>query len=41
MRQFFFYGVVAAIFLAITSLSQILLQVLERRFAIGVREARL
>jgi histidine transport system permease protein len=41
MRQFFFYGVVAVIFLAITSLSQILLQVLERRFAIGVREARL
>jgi histidine transport system permease protein len=41
MRQFFFYGVVAAIFLAITSLSQILLNYLERRFAIGVREARL
>ena len=40
-RQFYFYGVVAVIFLAITSLSQILLQYLERRFAIGVREARL
>jgi histidine transport system permease protein len=41
MRQFFFCGVVAAIFLAISSLSQVLLQCLERRFAIGVREARL
>lgn len=41
MRQFFFCGVVAAIFLAISSLSQVLLQYLERRFAIGVREARL
>ncbi|MGA2079644.1 MAG: ABC transporter permease [Holophaga sp.] len=41
LRQFFFYGVVAVIFLAITSLSQVLLQYLERRFAIGVQEARL
>jgi histidine transport system permease protein len=41
MRQFFFYGVVAAIFLGITSLSQVLVHLLERRFAIGVREARL
>jgi len=41
MHQFHFYGVVAVIFLAITTLSQVLLQYLERRFAIGVREARL
>jgi len=41
MRQFYFYGVVAVIFLAITSLSQILVHYLERRFAIGIREARL
>lgn len=41
MQQFFFYGVVAAIFLAITSLSQVLLHYLERRFSVGVREARL
>jgi histidine transport system permease protein len=40
-RQFFFYGVVAALFLAITSLSQVLLHYLERRFSVGVREARL
>jgi histidine transport system permease protein len=41
MREFFFYGVVAAIFLAITSVSQVLLQYLDRRFSVGVREARL
>jgi histidine transport system permease protein len=41
MRQFFFYGVVAAIFLAITTVSEVLLKCLERRFAAGVREARL
>jgi histidine transport system permease protein len=41
MRQFFFYGVVAVIFLAITTVSEVLLKHLERRFATGVREARL
>jgi len=41
MRHFFFYGVVAAIFLIITSLSQIILAFLERRYGAGVREAQL
>jgi histidine transport system permease protein len=40
-HQFFFYGVVAVIFLLFTTVSQILLQYLEHRYAIGVREARL
>jgi len=40
-QQFFFYGVVAVIFLLFTTLSQILFQLLERRYAIGVREAQL
>jgi histidine transport system permease protein len=41
MHHFFFYGVVAAIFLIFTSLSQVFLRFLERRYAVGVREVRL
>lgn len=40
-RQFFFYAVVAVIFLLFTTLSQLLLHYLQRRYAIGVREAQL
>jgi histidine transport system permease protein len=40
-RQFFFYGVVAVIFLLFTTVSQIALQYLERRYAMGVRESQL
>jgi len=40
-EQFFFYAVVAIIFLLFTSLSQLLVQYLERRYSHGVREAQL
>jgi histidine transport system permease protein len=41
MHQFFFYGLVAVIFLLLTTVSQVFLKLLERRYAVGVREAQL